>query len=407
VLTAAGGEFECPDLMKPVTPSRLFDAQPNMQRGDNVRGEEQGTTAATSAVDKAFYLRGKHVLLAEDNAVNQQVARELLAKLGVSTDVANNGREAVELAAAHSYDAVLMDLQMPEMDGFEATRRIRESPGGQHLPIIAMTAAVMADDRRATHEAGMNAHVAKPIDLEQLISALVICTVPADAPPVLTVAKPDNTPKWLPADDSIADDTKQILTALSLHGINLPEIMGRFGGDAGLLIGTLRIFAKSFANFSTEFEESLAANNTENLGRMAHMLKGSAGNIGADEIYRLAITYERELLADSQASPTQLLSALRQFLEDLAIILGPDDSSSQNTTSSAKLKNARVQLDELGSLLERSMVVPAEMTEFLQALGDVGSVSEQVRELQRRLQEYDYEGAQMVLAEIKQELYPT
>jgi CheY-like chemotaxis protein len=126
-------------------------------------------------------IAGERVLLVEDNPTNQIVARRLLQKMGLEVDLAVNGSDAVEHVAQKDYRAVLMDLQMPVMDGFEATLAIRLTERGKHLPIIAMTAAALLEDREATVRAGMNAHVAKPMDPVELAGVLVRCIREAGA----------------------------------------------------------------------------------------------------------------------------------------------------------------------------------------------------------------------------------
>ncbi len=125
-------------------------------------------------------IRGARVLLAEDNEINQQVAEEILQQAGLVVRIANNGKEAVEMVKAGKFDVVLMDIQMPVMGGFEATQEIRRDERFKDLPIIAMTAHAMAGDREKSIEAGMNDHVTKPIDPDQLISALVKWIKPGD-----------------------------------------------------------------------------------------------------------------------------------------------------------------------------------------------------------------------------------
>jgi two-component system sensor histidine kinase/response regulator len=165
-------------LLKPVTPSRLFDTIVQLQHG----GVPQVLPSGGGKADLAEALRpirGARVLLVEDNEVNQQVASAFLAMAGLHVTVAGNGLEAVEHVKKAPFHAVLMDMQMPLMDGLDATRVIRGLPHAQRLPIIAMTAGAMDEDRQACLAAGMNAHVAKPIDPREMVSTLLTWVPPA------------------------------------------------------------------------------------------------------------------------------------------------------------------------------------------------------------------------------------
>jgi two-component system sensor histidine kinase/response regulator len=166
---------EIPDvavLAKPVTPSRLFDTLVRLQHGETVGPTPlQGTKADLAETMRP--LRGSRVLLVEDNLVNQQVAAAFLMMGGLDVTLAANGIEAVDWVKRAPFDFVLMDMQMPEMDGVQATRVIRLLPHAAHLPIIAMTAAAMDEDKQECLAAGMNAHVSKPIDPKQLMHTLL------------------------------------------------------------------------------------------------------------------------------------------------------------------------------------------------------------------------------------------
>jgi signal transduction histidine kinase/CheY-like chemotaxis protein len=159
-------------LSKPVTPSRLFDTVVRLQRGEQAK-DTPAVSRSAGYAEQLKPLRGARVLLAEDNLVNQQVALAFLALGELEVTVANNGLEAVEWVRKAPFDLVLMDMQMPEMDGPQATRVIRQLPQGEHLPVIAMTAAAMDEDRQECFAAGMNAHVSKPIDPQDLVDALL------------------------------------------------------------------------------------------------------------------------------------------------------------------------------------------------------------------------------------------
>jgi two-component system sensor histidine kinase/response regulator len=160
-------------LAKPVTPSRLFEAVVRLQHGDAMPAPAQPLGAKLDLAQAMPPIRGARVLLAEDDLVNQQVAMAFLQMAGLDVTLAANGLEAVDSIKRESFDVVLMDMQMPEMDGIHATRAIRLLPQGEKLPVIAMTAAAMDEDRQACLAAGMDAHVSKPIDPKELVRTLL------------------------------------------------------------------------------------------------------------------------------------------------------------------------------------------------------------------------------------------
>jgi len=159
-------------LVKPVTPSRLFETVLRLQHGERVTGARvPGGTADLAEALRP--IRGARVLLAEDDPVNQQVAAAFLSMGGLQVTLAQNGVEAVDWVKKAAFDVVLMDMQMPDLDGPSATRVMRHLPQASTLPIIAMTAAAMEEDKQECLAAGMNAHVSKPIDPQQLVDTLL------------------------------------------------------------------------------------------------------------------------------------------------------------------------------------------------------------------------------------------
>jgi len=168
-------------LLKPITPSRLFEAILGLQHGDAAPALPPSEHKLGLA-DTLQALRGASVLLVEDNLVNQQVASAFLELAGLVVTLANNGQEAVDWVKRERFDVVLMDMQMPDMDGIQATRVIRGLPQAVHLPIIAMTAAAMDEDKQECLAAGMNAHVSKPIDPSQLSETLLAWVAPPERP---------------------------------------------------------------------------------------------------------------------------------------------------------------------------------------------------------------------------------
>jgi len=170
---ALQGQTATQVLVKPVTPSRLFDAAMQLQSAEAPRAPAQAGNSLADLAEAMRSLHGARVLLVEDNPVNQQVACAFLAMMKLEVEVAENGVEAVERVEREAFAAVLMDMQMPELDGVSATRLIRAMPQHAVLPIIAMTAGAMEGDIQACLAAGMNAHVSKPIDARQLVRTLL------------------------------------------------------------------------------------------------------------------------------------------------------------------------------------------------------------------------------------------
>ena len=209
--------------------------------------------------------RRLHVLLAEDNPVNQRLAASLIQRRGHKVTIVGNGREAVDAVARQHFDVVLMDVQMPEMGGFEATGiiRARERESGAHMPIIAITAHVMKGDRERCLEAGMDDYITKPFDSRNL------CRVLEEAVGSTTASHEAN------ASVDIAD-----------------EILARVGGDRALLAEMIRLFADDAPHNVDRIRDAIEARDGEALRRAAHALKGAAGNFEAADVVRVARTLE-------------------------------------------------------------------------------------------------------------------
>ncbi|CAN7280453.1 ATP-binding protein [Pseudorhodoferax sp. LjRoot39] len=257
------------------------------------------------AVDPArlHALRGFHVLLAEDNALNQEIACALLQEVGITVDVAPNGLVAVQLATTRPYALVLMDMQMPELDGVEATRQIRQQLPDAELPIIAMTANAMAVDRERCMAAGMDDFLSKPIDLEALWQCLLRWLAgrqPATAPP-----KPPDAPASTPAADHLA---------LHIDGLDAQRGLRLLGGREALYLRMLRDFASSQADAVARMRHALQRQDAAEARRAAHTLRGLAAGIGADPLARLAGELETAL---ATAAPTQELAPLLDATERL------------------------------------------------------------------------------------------
>jgi signal transduction histidine kinase/CheY-like chemotaxis protein/HPt (histidine-containing phosphotransfer) domain-containing protein len=259
-------------LVKPVTHSLLFDSTMSLLGGQQQESAQPAPAAVDSRLDS---LRGVRVLLVEDNDINQQVACELLADMGMTVEVAGDGAQAVERVARAAFDMVLMDMQMPVMDGVTATRAIRAMVGMGRLPIIAMTANAMAQDRQRCLDAGMNDFLSKPIEPEDLVATLYrwaprgrAVDAPMQAAHRAPIAQPDGLPE--------------------LSGLDATLGLARMMGKKPLYLKMLRRYAESQSDAPAQIRAALAAGDTETAERLAHTLKGVSGNVGASDVQQLA-----------------------------------------------------------------------------------------------------------------------
>jgi PAS domain S-box-containing protein len=341
-------------LEKPVMPSSLFDAIISIQ-GQAVAAEEK--TPQSKPRDLSAYTRaiqGARVLLAEDNPTNQLVAKELLLKMGLLVETAQDGREAVEKAGRQHYDAVLMDLQMPVMDGFAAARAIRKLDSCKTLPIIAMTAAAMMKDQRETEAAGMNHHVSKPIEPEKLADALLQWIPPG---PRSALASPALPPDMAP---------------FALPGLDLAQAVGRVGHSWASLRRVLLGFYQDFQNAEATLADCLETGQYPEMARLAHTLKGLAPAIGAEALHQAALRCEAEFLQGQSASWPELKDSLAAALTAIAKLEPLDLGAASASAAIAEL--------EWETLLPQMQVLEAMLAKRQ------SQARQQVKALQARLQ---------------------
>ena len=269
-------------LLKPVTKSMLVDTLVSIfaPKADEAVGTV-GEAASTR-------LSGVRVLLTEDNPINQQIAVELLEGVGASVDVADNGAVAVRklqgVPFPPPYDVVLMDLQMPEMDGYQATAKIRADARFEKLPIVAMTAHATMEERQRCLDAGMNDHVSKPIEPDILFATLERWAKPAAVPVPVNPA----APAALPAAGSSA-------ALPAIEGVDGADGLGRVAGNAALLRRLLEQFAAGQATAAEQIGRALGAGDPKTAERAAHTVKGVAGNLGMRRLHGAAERLEKAL----------------------------------------------------------------------------------------------------------------
>jgi PAS domain S-box-containing protein len=260
-------------IVKPVSASALFDALAPL-----LAPEQPTPTTAALRREDTEALRGARLLLAEDNEINQQIAIELLESAGATVRVAQNGREAVDMANDGSvYDAILMDLQMPVLDGLQATREIRANPDLSATPIIAMTAHALLEERERCLAAGMVDHITKPIDPDSMLQTLTRWVQPRAS----SAPAPAPMPPSMPAPASAAQ-----LPALA--GLDTAAGLARVGGKTALYLRLLQQFHERQADAGARIADALAVQDRAGAERIAHTVRGVAGNLGLVELQGLA-----------------------------------------------------------------------------------------------------------------------
>jgi polar amino acid transport system substrate-binding protein len=374
-------------LNKPVSASTLLDQISFVFGG--VTGQSRKTQRQSSYRDDERALRGAWLLLVEDNEVNQEVAQHILNDAGIRVDIASNGAIALAKIEENAYDGVLMDCQMPVMDGYQATRKLRQDPRYSNLPVIAMTANAMVGDKEKCLDAGMNDFIAKPIDVAQLFGTLARWIAPA-MPQEMTavVAQPEAE---LPV----------------IAGLKMAEAMRRVGGNAALMRKLLDRFVETQFDAMQRIVAAIENNQLETAIREAHTLKGLAGNIGAGGLADSAARVEHLLSLGSHDGLPQALSACTLALDELVpkIVL-----AMQSRGTVAEPGNAVVApvdrayleagLRELSQLLQQD---DAQAVKHLDGIGPVlvaAGQAEHARQLKRMLGQYDFEGALAQLGEV-------
>jgi two-component system, sensor histidine kinase and response regulator len=313
-------------LVKPVTPSMLLDAVVEARHA-----RSGGKDAAASRPRSGPRLQGMRVLVVEDNKVNQQVAQELLEREGARVTLADNGALGVQAIATATapWHVVLMDVQMPVMDGYTATRTVRQELRLTELPIIAMTANAMESDRQDALAAGMNAHVGKPFNLDELVqtmlqhSGFVPLAVPVTEDPA--TATPPPAPTELPP---------------STAELDIASAAQRLGGDTRVLLRVLQAFVRDLPALPQELERLLATGSGQDARRLLHTLKGTAATVGATRLAALAAGGEQRLrdgplpdgpqaqamVADLQAGTQAVMADLEPVLQSLQVPHAPADA---------------------------------------------------------------------------------
>ena len=289
-------------LLKPVNPSTLFDVVNNLLHLTPTRSK----TEVNSMVDMAYLrgqLTGKKILLVEDNDMNQDLAIELLQDVGVDVTLARNGLEALDQVEREAFDCVLMDIQMPEMDGLTATQKIRQNDRHKQLPILAMTAHAMKGEAEKSLAAGMNEHITKPIDPFVLYTALI---------------------KHIHQKEISIQQTSGDALPYQIEGINLQDGLYRLGNKRASYEKLLKSYASVYGNISEECEQLLRDKQLKSIAAYFHTLSGITGNLGAQALHSRLAPLSSKLHHLSQQDSVQLseeeIAECKQLAAEIAAL---------------------------------------------------------------------------------------
>lgn len=397
-------------LTKPVTPSTLLDTMLNV-------GQEEGTVALptmehTLQSDASTQLVGAKVLLVEDNGFNQAVATELLQLHQIEVDVANHGLEAIQMLNKNDYDGVLMDCQMPVLDGYSATERIREMPQYQSLPIIAMTANAMAGDKEKALASGMNDHIAKPVKVETMLSTMAKWIKPAH-------------PQRL---EGIETSTEQVIdlneTIASIEKIPPLDFMDRkqaldySANSVELVLSLMSRFAKEQSGFAAELNKLILQDDLNAALRTVHSLKSNAASLGLKAIAELAQEIEHSMKTamqrgdnfDSLSKPISELNALlEEATHTMSAALAEQavDNQTENAHTDTKTLSAKQTIALIGKLkasLETCDTACIEECEALLRNDFLIDYHGQLQMIQQSIEEFDFDAALAKLSEFYDEI---
>jgi signal transduction histidine kinase/DNA-binding response OmpR family regulator len=369
--------------------------------GAQVRAPPAQTTTHHAPRQTLAQLSGARVLVAEDNALNQEVARAFLSKAGLQVTVVDNGLDALERVKQETFDAVLMDLHMPAMDGLEATRQIRALPQGKQLPIIAMTAAAMPEDRAACAAAGVTAYLSKPVNPQELADLLVAWVRPR---PGLGGTAP------AAAAEQPGQEAKLAALAQALPGVAVREAVWRLQGDLSAYLVLLQAFVQQHGETAEIVRAHASEPAASVLYELAHQLKGVAGNLGLQEVFSSAsrLGMQLKLLnpADCAADVAALADACERSVQSLAKVLAGFelDEAADAEKDAPDLEQLYPLLETLGGQMRnKSFNAMQTLGQIEEVLGN-GALAAGFREVSRPVRELDYESAAAALARFQAEL---
>ncbi|MBF0448474.1 MAG: response regulator [Magnetococcales bacterium] len=378
-------------LVKPINQSLLFESIMEVFGEARAESDEHRVVYGASR-NYISVLSGAQILVVEDNEINQQVARELLEQANITVTVAENGKQAIDIIGKQSFDGILMDVQMPVMDGLTASREIRKQPEFANLPILAMTANAMSGDRDQCLEAGMQDHIAKPVDPANLFSVLSRWVKPANPQPYDLSTK---------SDDKQADENTQH-PVLDLPGIDTQTGLMRLGGNVERYLSVLTKFRANQGGAATKIREALSIADFATAERLAHTLKGVSGTIGADHLQEQSRALEFAIKSSDEPKRIQEhLHEVTSELDNLCSLLDeriakPETQTPTNNDQGiterqkALLQTAVKQLDVYDAAVESTL-------ESLRKESISNDLLSWIDRIEKQIGQYDFEEAASLL----------
>ncbi len=387
-------------LVKPVNSSSLFNSIMQIFDKETTRLPDL-KSAHNRVVRELGPILGAHILLVEDNEINQQVACEILEQAGFNVRIADNGEAAVKMAKEKPFDMVLMDIQMPVMDGYLAAGKIREAKGIDELPIIAMTAHAMTGDREKSLDAGMNDHITKPIDPDKLFSTLLKWIRPGSSTSRSRIVK-----------KTVHKQPGQEIGNLSdKPGMSVTVGLSRLGNNKTLYLKIVDKFQRDFIHSAEEIEKALEKNDAESAQRLAHSIRGVSGNIGALDVQNAAEDLEtairdnridrvQDLIAEFKKHLDIALASMRQLSENGSRHAGNHSKGPEK--DSAALLNLAL---ELAPYVHDSEAKPAkQIIKKMTGFSWPDKYSQAINKLNRCISKYQFKEASDILEQLFEQL---
>ncbi|MEH6519189.1 MAG: response regulator [Halioglobus sp.] len=310
-------------------------------------------------------IQGAKILLVDDSEINLQVASELLHQAQFRVDIAHDGQEAVAMVNNNHYDCILMDVQMPVMDGYTATKEIRKQERFSALPVLAMTANALPQDRAQAKEAGMNAHIPKPIDPQDLYRKLLAWIEPGERQPLTEAAV-------------TVEPGEDVTLPEQLPGLQVSEGLVRVGGNAKLFLKLLRDMQRQYSGVAGDIQAGLDRGERPEMSQLAHKLRGIANNLGASEVGACAEGIElglKSVGAEAEVSVTALdnaLSTLNASIDQLLPLLAPESGA-----AALAVEDLQALYVQLRQAIEDSNPAAEELAEQLLANTEEGTDANQ------------------------------